>query len=184
MAGEIRAPLTASLIILGLILLFYGVSSLVTRVLDLSLSLHLPIEARAAGGVPIGAGAAIVLWLLKYRKPQSMIVSTYFTFAKMLNRGRINELQGRSEPLVIEGPQKIVRHPLYLGAVMVFLGWGLPTNSTSNLMASLAALLWYALVQIPFEEKELRALFGDQYVKYMPNTPMLVPFSKRSNHQT
>jgi protein-S-isoprenylcysteine O-methyltransferase Ste14 len=38
---------------------------------------------------------------------------------------------------------------------------------------------------IPFEEKELLALFGDQYARYVDGVPMLFPFTKgekRPNH--
>ncbi|MDG6998709.1 MAG: isoprenylcysteine carboxylmethyltransferase family protein [Nitrososphaerota archaeon] len=83
---------------------------------------------------------------------------------------------------MFRGPQKLVRHPLYLGALVELLGWGLLTNSTLNLIAMLVALIWYAAVQIPFEERELRALFVEQYVKYMRETPMLVPFTKQLKH--
>jgi protein-S-isoprenylcysteine O-methyltransferase Ste14 len=124
----------------------------------------------------------LVLWLMKYRKPQDMIASTYYTFAKMIRGSSIQEISGRSEPYMFRGPQKLVRHPLYLGALVELLGWGLLTNSTLNLIAMLVALIWYAAVQIPFEERELRALFVEQYVKYMRETPMLVPFTKQLKH--
>ncbi len=44
---------------------------------------------------------------------------------------------------------------------MVF-GWGLVTATTYVLIASAAMLIWFRFVQIPFEESELCALFGDQ----------------------
>ena len=60
---------------------------------------------------------------------------------------------------------------------MVF-GWGLVTATTYVLIASAAMLIWFRFVQIPFEESELCALFGDQYRRYKESTPMLVPFTK------
>ena len=184
MTSEIKASVIASLIILVLILFFFSVGSLITDGLQFPRSPHLPIEIRASGALLIGVAGSFVLWLMKYRKPQDMIVSTYFTFVKMFKKRPIQEMSARVEPLVVNGPQKIVRHPLYLGALLTFLGWGLFTNSTSNLIATLVALTWYVAVQIPFEERELRAFFGDQYVKYMRDTPMLVPFTKRRKSQT
>jgi protein-S-isoprenylcysteine O-methyltransferase Ste14 len=35
-------------------------------------------------------------------------------------------------------------------------------------------------VQIPFEEKELRAIFGEKYAQYSKDVPMLIPFTKRN----
>lgn len=174
-----KASVIASIIILVIVLLFFGAGNLITYVLNLPRSLDLPIVVRLVGLFVIGVAAVIVRWLMKYRKPEDMIVSTYFTLVKMYKRSSIKEMSGRTEPLVVQGPQKVVRHPLYLGVLLAFLGWAILTNSTSNLLATLVALIWFALVQIPFEEKELRALFGDQFAKYARDTPMLVPFTKR-----
>jgi len=90
-------------------------------------------------------------------------------------------MAGRSETLVIEGPQKYVRHPLYLGALLMFLGWSLLTGSVLDLAATLFIFLWFLLIQIPFEEKEMRALFGERYIEYIRDTPMLAPFTKRKS---
>lgn len=177
-SGQIKASVLASIVILVLILFFFSAGGLISELLNLSKSLKLPIAVRIVGILVIGIAATLLRWLMKYRKPEEMIVSTYFTFVKMFKGGSINEKSGRSESLVIQGPQKVVRHPLYLGALLAFLGWAILTNSTSNLLATLVALIWYVIFQIPFEEKELHALFGDQYAEYARNTPMLLPFSK------
>jgi protein-S-isoprenylcysteine O-methyltransferase Ste14 len=58
-------------------------------------------------------------------------------------------------------------------------GWGLYSAASYILVAALLLVLWFRLVLIPFEEKELLALFGGQYVKYSEEVPMLVPFTKR-----
>ncbi len=110
-----------------------------------------------------------------------MLASTYLTFRKLFTRAPIEEISGRVEPLIISGPQKYVRHPLYLGAILIFWGWGLLTGTASNLIAALIIMLWFRLVAIPFEEKEMRALFGGQYVRYMHETPMLIPFTKHKS---
>ena len=168
----------ALFIIIALLSIIFEIAFLVTRVLNLPLSLDLPIELRIVGAVSIGVGVVLVLWLFKYRRPATMLVSTYFTFRKLFTRAPIGEASGRIEPLIIRGPQKYVRHPLYLGAIIVFWGYGLLTGTTSILIGALIVLFWFRLVQIPFEEKEMRALFGDQYVRYMHDTPMLIPFMK------
>jgi len=108
-----------------------------------------------------------------------MIVSTYFTFVKMLTRAPVSKLGGRTEPLVVAGPQKYVRNPLYLGALVIFLGWSLVTGATASLVGFLFILAWLRFVQIPFEEKELLAIFGEQYARYAAEVPMLVPFTRR-----
>ncbi len=178
MTGRMRASIIALLIILALISTFFLIASIISRIFNLSSSLHLPIALRVVGAVSIGVGVTVIFWLFKYRRPVTMLVSTFFTFRKLFTRTPIEEISGRAEPFIIRGPQKYMRHPLYIGAIMAFLGWGLLTGTTSNLIAALIVLLWFRLVQIPFEEKEMRALFGDQYVRYTHATPMLLPFTK------
>ena len=61
---------------------------------------------------------------------------------------------------------------------MVF-GWALVGGYTFVFVATLMILLWFRFVIIPFEEKELLALFGEQYAKYASEVPMLVPLARR-----
>ena len=179
MTGRIRASIAAAVIILVVVSVFFVIASIISRIVHFPLSLELPLALRIIGAVLIAVGFALILWLLKYRKPSIMLVSTYFTFRKMFTGVPVAEKSGRAEPLIIEGPQKYVRHPLYLGAILAFWGWGFVSGTTSTLVAALLITLWFRLVQIPFEEREMRSLFGDQYVRYMRETPMLIPFTKR-----
>jgi len=173
-----KAILVAGSIIYLLITGFFWLSWLLVRFLSLPTSFHLSI-LMIVGRIILIAGALPALWLLKYRSPLSMIVSTYFTFVKMFTLTSVSSLGGRTELLVVEGPQKYVRHPLYLSAVTTFLGWALITGSTPSLLGVGFIFVWYVCVQIPFEEKELCAIFGDQYVRYSKDVPMMIPFTKR-----
>ena len=174
-----RAVAIAASIILILISGFFVIAFLISVMLGLPHSLGFPVIIRAVGGAIVVAGVALAVWLFKYRNPTNMIVSTYITLTKLFGRVPISERLGRTEPLVIRGPQKYVRHPLYLGVITIVFGWGLLTSSTFVLIAFVIILLWFRLVLIPFEERELQALFGDQYSRYMKDTPMLIPFTKR-----
>ena len=94
-----------------------------------------------------------------------MIVSTYFTFRKMLTGAALSDPKERKEELLTLGPQSHVRHPLYLGATAMFLGWALATDSTSLLVGAAFIFLLFRFVQIPFEEKELVAMFWEEYTR-------------------
>ena len=166
-------------------LLVWGLTSLgsvISYLLRLPPTLGLPPELSISGCVMILSGTGLSMWLVKYRHPFEMIVSTYYTFVKMFTRAQISKSQGRNEPLVVGGPQKYVRNPLYLGALTIFLGWDLTTGYTASLVGFLLILFWFIFVQIPFEERELLAIFGDQYAGYAAKVPMLIPFTKRNKH--
>ncbi len=159
----------------------FTLSGVITSLLGLPSKLDLPPALRSMGAAILVAGLGLALWLFRYRSPSAMILSTYFTFVKMFTRTPISRLEGRTEPLIVNGPQKYVRHPLYLAATIMFLGWAFLTDTTSSLVGVGFVLLWFRFVQIPFEEKELHAIFGDQYARYSNEVPMLIPFSGRKS---
>jgi protein-S-isoprenylcysteine O-methyltransferase Ste14 len=75
-------------------------------------------------------------------------------------------------PFGTPGPYRWVRHPLYVGWLVVF--WATPVMTLSHLvLASLVTA--YILFAIQFEERDLVAHFGDRYADYRREVPMLVP---------
>ena len=67
---------------------------------------------------------------------------------------------------------RIVRHPLYVGWLMIF--WAAPTMTVAHLVFALATTA-YILIAIQLEERDLVTAFGDTYVDYRRTTPMLIP---------
>ncbi len=71
-----------------------------------------------------------------------------------------------------------VRHPRYVGAVFGALGTALLTNYlTTYVIAVLLIPVLYVIVVL--EERELRARFGDAYVRYAERVPRFVPKRRR-----
>jgi protein-S-isoprenylcysteine O-methyltransferase Ste14 len=67
---------------------------------------------------------------------------------------------------------KVVRHPLYIGWLIIF--WAAPTMTVAHLLFALGTTA-YILVAIRWEERDLEDAFGDTYRAYRARTPMLVP---------
>ena len=185
MVDRTKVPKAVALAGSAILVIVWGIFSLasfITSLLGLPSSLGLQQAPRMfGGGALFVAGLGLVLWLLRYRSPATMIVSTYYTFVKMVTRAPVSQIRGRTEPLVVSGPQKYVRHPLYLGALGAFLGWAIFNDSVSGLVGVAFIFLWFRSVQIPYEERELRAIFGDQYVRYSEEVPMLFPYRGRKS---
>ncbi|MBM3785983.1 MAG: isoprenylcysteine carboxylmethyltransferase family protein [Acidobacteria bacterium] len=86
------------------------------------------------------------------------------------------ELVGLKEP----GPAEfqtpflytIVRHPIYLGVILVI--WAAPRMTQGRLLFA-AAMTLYILIGIQFEERALEKTFGDVYRVYKSKVPMLIP---------
>lgn len=67
---------------------------------------------------------------------------------------------------------KLVRHPLYLGFLIVF--WATPDMSAGRLLFALG-MSAYLFIGAHFEERDLVALFGEQYRCYQKRVGMVLP---------
>ncbi|MBU0508625.1 isoprenylcysteine carboxylmethyltransferase family protein [bacterium] len=80
-----------------------------------------------------------------------------------------------ADHLNVTGPYSVVRHPLYLGNILIILGVLLVTQCFFFVLVGvLAYLLFYERI-IAVEEKFLEARFGERYLQWAQRTPALLP---------
>ncbi|HSY48018.1 MAG TPA: isoprenylcysteine carboxylmethyltransferase family protein [Thermoanaerobaculia bacterium] len=84
--------------------------------------------------------------------------------------------------LVISGPYRWVRNPMYLGMDVILLGEAITFPRLTTTMLIMIASLWCALMLfiIGFEEPTLSRKFGEDYIEYCKQVrrwiPRLKPF--------
>ena len=76
------------------------------------------------------------------------------------------------------GLYRIVRHPLYVGWLLVF--WSAPLMTVAHLVFAIATTA-YILLAIQFEERDLVRLHAE-YAEYRRRVPMLVPIGLKNRH--
>jgi len=77
--------------------------------------------------------------------------------------------------LVTQGIYRHVRHPAYLGVLLVWLGVPLLFSSLYGFLAMLLLIPCY-LYRIRIEEKMVIEKFGKEYLEYMKRTKKLIPY--------
>jgi len=88
----------------------------------------------------------------------------------------IRQWQGRVRPVVFRasGPFGLVRHPIYLGWILMV--FGSPLMTMSRLVMAVVSSA-YLIVAIPWEERSLIEAFGDRYREYQRSVrSRLVPY--------
>ena len=108
-----------------------------------------------------------------------MYVAGYLLMAWALITLRRNYQLGGSAPraedeMVIQGPYRLVRHPMYTSALSISLGLSLLIQSWA-FFSVFCIYLVLILLLIPVEEDGLRKVYGRQYAAYLQKTRKIIP---------
>jgi len=156
----LRYDLPAWALIVDAILLFlfhgvvpWGVSLLSTRH---GWSAGGPADWNRLGIAPVVAGLTIICWVIG------------------LHCREAPKFGWRIEPtpfeppqyLIVRGPYRYSRNPIFLGHFMIWSGWAIYYGSIALVVG--VALMWMALafVIVPYEERGLVRQLGEPYLRY------------------
>ena len=81
----------------------------------------------------------------------------------------------KDHQLITHGIYRFTRNPIYLGAIMIFIGLPVYVGSIRGFICSLV-LIFIIRIRIWLEEKLLSDEFQDSYEKYKKTTKRLIPF--------
>jgi protein-S-isoprenylcysteine O-methyltransferase Ste14 len=73
------------------------------------------------------------------------------------------------------GLYRFLRHPSYLGLLLIFLAIGLHSRNWTSFAVILVPTTAAMLYRIHIEERVLRDAFGEEYVDYVRGTKRLIP---------
>lgn len=103
-----------------------------------------------------------------------VILSVAFTFASVAFLGRCFGVLPEVRGLVMRGPYRIIRHPVYLGEMGAFVGFVVTSQHWLNLVP-LAVFIASQSVRMRFEEAALTEEYPAEYGAYAARTPRLIP---------
>jgi len=81
---------------------------------------------------------------------------------------------GENHELVVVGPYRYVRHPIYAGFLIAMLATAVTIGSVASYLAVVVALIAFRL-RISIEEALMLSEFPDTYPAYRPKTAALIP---------
>ena len=102
----------------------------------------------------------------------TLLISHFELFGLKQAIDRYRNAVPRVHAFKTPGLYKVVRHPLYLGFLIVF--WATPDMSAGRLLFALG-MSAYLFIGAHFEERDLVALFGEQYRCYQKSVGMVLP---------
>ena len=116
------------------------------------------------GLVPVAVGLAMITWGL----------SLHFV------RGTgVVEWEGTPRDLLLRGPYLFSRNPMYLLELAMWFGWTIFYGSVAIFIAFILWWVFFAFLQIPTEERQLEARFGETYLKYKDTVPRWIGLPRR-----
>jgi len=113
----------------------------------------------ALGIFMIGAGLALRIAAIR-------ALGKFFTATARVTKQQI---------LVKNGPYAIIRHPSYLGAIIVMTGVPVLLSNTVTLFSTVVLLTLAYSIRIKNEEKVLVSIFGDKYIRYSKRVKRMIP---------
>ena len=79
----------------------------------------------------------------------------------------INPVSATNRKLVISGPYRFTRNPMYLGLVTITLGIAFWIGASPMFLAPIATFTTANWVNVPFEEAKMRRQFGAEFDAYV-----------------
>lgn len=83
--------------------------------------------------------------------------------------------------LVTRGIYRYIRHPIYLGGLIGWIGISLALHGVNTLILFLAMYFLIFKNRIDLEEELLLKEFGEEYFSYVKRTKRLIPFVYKSS---
>lgn len=81
----------------------------------------------------------------------------------------------KNKELATDGPYAFVRHPLYVGNILLLIGFSLASSLWWSYVLMIALLLFYYPPTLSYEDNKLRDYFGDAWIEWSNTTYALIP---------
>ncbi len=99
------------------------------------------------------------------------VVAAVGTLVRMWASGYVM----KNKELATNGPYAYVRHPLYVGNILLLVGFSIASSQWWPFVAMVALLWFYYPPTISYEDNKLRDIFGAEWEEWSKNIHALIP---------
>ena len=124
--------------------------------------------------VPLGFGFAILYLLLAHPKAISVAIGSFVVAAGLAVRAVASGQLRKNEELAVSGAYSYTRNPLYLGSILIAIGFAIAARSV---WIWVLIVVFFVVIYVPVmrsEEAFLRSTFPD-FEAYARSVPRLLP---------
>jgi protein-S-isoprenylcysteine O-methyltransferase Ste14 len=148
------------------------------------------VDRRARWGIGLVAVGYMILWQARFwERPlpawRAALTIVFLALASLLSwtatralgrQWRIDAGLSADHELIMSGPYRVVRHPIYTSMLCVFLATGIVMTPPALLAVAALFFLVGTEIRVRVEERLLESRFGGRFAEYRRRVPAYVPF--------
>lgn len=107
--------------------------------------------------------------------PWALYLATVFVVLGVVVRLWASGFIMKNKELATNGPYALVRHPLYVGNILIVYAFAGASGIWWTFVIATAFFVFYYPPAIEYEDRKLAAIFGDAWQEFAKHTPALLP---------
>lgn len=123
----------------------------------------------------IGLLLSVYFAVISQPVPIALYVTTVIVVIGVIVRMWASGFIMKNKELATNGPYALVRHPLYVGNILIVYAFAGASGIWWTFLIATAFFLFYYPTAIEYEDRKLFGLFGDPWQEFAKTTPALLP---------
>jgi protein-S-isoprenylcysteine O-methyltransferase Ste14 len=125
--------------------------------------------------IPLGFAFAAVFLIFALPTPLTLIIGSVIAVVGLAIRAWASGHIRKASVLAVSGPYAHTRNPLYLGSLILGLGFTVAAGVWWLALLFVALFIGIYLPVMRVEADDMRRIFGEEYDVYAQNVPVLIP---------
>ncbi len=125
--------------------------------------------------VPVGYPVALLCFWLARPTLRTLAVGAAIALLGLLVRGAAAGHLRKNSQLTVSGPYARVRNPLYVGSMLLAMGFAVAARSWIAAVILLTYFGFFYTLTVRREERSLAALYGAAFAEYAARVPAFLP---------